>query len=142
MNGTTEPDDDDPWPVAGVTVDAREAAATAAAAEGRAIGAWSEAAIRDAAAADPAVTGSPPDGVSTAAIVAAIEALGSRIAAAEQATRQAVAPLQDRLDRLSRALAEIEERPMPDGNGPDRNGPDRNGPDEAADDTQTGPATS
>jgi hypothetical protein len=131
MNGTTEPDDDEPWPVAGVTADAREAAATAAAAEGRAVGAWIEAAIRDAVAMDHVVTGGRQDGVSTADIVAAIEALGSRIAAAEHATRQAVAPLQDRLDRLSLELAEIEERPMPD----------RNGPDETADDTETGPAT-
>lgn len=92
--------DDEAWPVDGVSDAARAAAEAAAARGGQRLGDWIEAAIRDAAAKPPATM---------ADIVVAIDALGARIAAAEESTRRAVAPLRDRLARLSQQLAEIEQ---------------------------------
>jgi hypothetical protein len=90
----------DSWQVDGVSDAARQAAEEAAARDGHDLGVWLEAAIRDAAS-----SGS----VSTDDIVAAIDALGARIASAESTTRQAILPLRDRLGRLSQQLSEIEQ---------------------------------
>ena len=104
---------DDPWLVEGVSAKARRAALDAATADGRAIGDWIEQAVRDAAGTDTAA-------VSFADVVAAIEALTARIAAAEATTRQALLPLHERLDSLSRQLAEIERAALAASDGDDR----------------------
>lgn len=95
---------DGPWQVDGVSDTARQAAEAAARRDGLDIGPWMERAVREAARA--------PKGsvtVTTQDIVAALDALSERIAAAEASTQQLVAPLRDRLDALSRQLAEIEQ---------------------------------
>jgi hypothetical protein len=98
-SGPDAPRPDAPWQVDGVSDVARLAAESAAADEGRALGLWIEDAIRDAA---------RPAPVTTDDIVAAIDALGARIATAETTTRQAIVPLRDRLGRLSQQLADVE----------------------------------
>lgn len=94
---------EDPWQVDGVTAATRLAAEAAAARDGLTLGAWIDAAIRDAAATpERAVPGSGDD------ILAALDALARRIDAAEAATHRAIAPLRERLALLSQQLAEIE----------------------------------
>jgi hypothetical protein len=94
---------DDPWQVDGVSAATRLAAEAAAARDGLTLGAWIDAAIRNAPAApERAVPVSGDD------ILAALDVLAHRIDAAEAATHRAIAPLRERLALLSQQLAEIE----------------------------------
>ena len=92
---------DEPWQIDGVSAEARAAAEAAAAHEGLDLGAWLDAAIREAAEAGAA-------GHPTTPVVAAIDALNDRVAIVEAAAQQSLEPLRDRLSRLLHRIAELE----------------------------------
>jgi len=98
----TDVPNDGTWEVGGVSEEARAAAHEAAAQAGLPVGVWLDSVVAKAA---PQEMGA----VSTETIVAALDALGDRIAHTEATTRQTITPLHDRLDELSQQLVEFEQ---------------------------------